>query len=302
MNGQRDELKKFKDNIGQVSVSLILPELLQKDSVLKMETKKELLIYKNGKVVLSDKEIAKLILQYKGCGRISELSKLLISIQKKVASLKEESLCSDVNDACINLGWLETAHDILDDMKLGGTPMGTRSYISLLKAYHERKMFGEAEAFLKQNKKAGLVEKMFDGESDLAKSIIPELEEEGKTVLSVVYEYNSSIYIFWKAKMIGDALNTYRKMQMMKIQPIVQTFFNMVSGYSSLEMYREITILWTDIKRNIVNGNLVVNRDLFELLILNFIQGGYFESVMEVIGYMEHGMYIDKWMFKIEFL
>ncbi|KAL7188363.1 hypothetical protein ACSBR1_038247 [Camellia fascicularis] len=113
MNGQRDELKKFKDNIDQ-----ILPELLQKDSVLKMETKKELLIYKNGKAVLGDKGIAKLILQYKGCGRISELSKLLISIQKKVASMKEESLCSDVNDACINLGWLETAHDILDVMKL----------------------------------------------------------------------------------------------------------------------------------------------------------------------------------------
>ncbi|KAL7188366.1 hypothetical protein ACSBR1_038250 [Camellia fascicularis] len=68
MNGQRDELKKFKDNIDQ-----ILPELLQKDSVLKMETKKELLIYKNGKAVLGDKGIAKLILQYKGCGRISEL-------------------------------------------------------------------------------------------------------------------------------------------------------------------------------------------------------------------------------------
>lgn len=377
MNGQRDELKKFKDHIDQVSVSLvhhyrqfydsllslhfkfndvdaasglildiyrfneslngkkyrkdpqkpclvpigshnlraglkiqILPELLQKDSVLKMETKEELLIYKNGKVVLSDKGIAKLILQYKGCGRISELSKLLISIQKKVSSLKEESLCSDVIDACINLGWLETAHDILDDMRLGGTPMGTGSYISLFRAYHERKMFGEAEALLDQNKKAGLVEKLFDeaitvsdGESDLAKSIIRELEEEGKTVLSVVYEYNSSIYFFWKAKMIGDALNTYRKMQMMKIQPIVQTFFNMVSGYSSLEMYREITILWGDIKRNIENGNLVVNRDLFQLLILNFIRGGYFERVMEVIGYMkEHGMYIDKWMFKIEFL
>ncbi|KAI7989099.1 Pentatricopeptide repeat-containing protein [Camellia lanceoleosa] len=117
--------------------------------------------------------------------------------------MKEESLCSDVNDACINLGWLETAHDILDVMKLGGTPMGTRSYISLLRAYHERKMFGEAEALLKQNKKAGLVEKMFDeaitvsdGVSDLAKSIIRELEEEGKTLLFVVYE-NQFFYLLF---------------------------------------------------------------------------------------------------------
>ncbi|CAL5441647.1 unnamed protein product [Camellia sinensis] len=168
-----------------------------------MESKEELFIYKNGKVVLSNKGMAKLILQYKGWGRISELSKLSITIQKKVASLKEDSLCSDVIDACINLGWLETAHDILDHMKLAGTPMGTRSYISLLPAYHERKMFGEAEALLKQIKKAGLVEKMSDeaitvsdGESDLAESIIWELEEEVYTVPSVVYEYNSSIYFF----------------------------------------------------------------------------------------------------------
>ncbi|KAF5935761.1 hypothetical protein HYC85_026890 [Camellia sinensis] len=66
-----------------------------------METKEELFIYKNGEVVLSNEGMAKLILQYKGCGRNSELSKLLITIQKKVASLKEDSLCSDVIDACI---------------------------------------------------------------------------------------------------------------------------------------------------------------------------------------------------------
>ncbi|KAI7987081.1 Pentatricopeptide repeat-containing protein [Camellia lanceoleosa] len=84
--------------------------------------------------------------------------------------------------------------------------MGTRSYISLLRAYHEGKMFGEAEALLKQIKKAGLVEKMSDeampvsdGESDLAESIIWELGEEVYTVSSVVYEYNSFIYFFWKS-------------------------------------------------------------------------------------------------------
>ncbi|KAL7188362.1 hypothetical protein ACSBR1_038246 [Camellia fascicularis] len=172
MNGQRDELKKFKDHIDQVSVALLHHYRQFYDSL-------------NGKVVLSNKGMAKLILQHKGCGRNSELSKLLITIQKKVASLKEDSLCSDVIDACINLGWLETAHDILDHMKLAGTPMGTRSYISLLTAYHERRMFGEAEALLKQIKKAGLVDKMSDEaitvsdeESDLAESIIWELEEE----------------------------------------------------------------------------------------------------------------------------
>ncbi|KAL6985872.1 hypothetical protein U1Q18_019244 [Sarracenia purpurea var. burkii] len=390
MNCQRDELKKFKDHIDQVSLPLIhhyrqfynsllslyfkfndvdaaselildiyrgnesvrsrknrldpqkpflvpigshnlrtglkiqiLPELLQKDFVLKMETKEELFMHKNGKVVLTNKGIARLMIQYKRSGRISELSKLLIRIQK-VGSMKEGSLCSDVVDACINLGWLETAHDILDDMELAGSPLATSSYISLLTAYAERKMFREAEALLKQIRKAGLVVNIsdemslsdidykvilshkrisVDSKSDLAESFIREMKKEERVVPSMVYELNSSIYFFWKAKMAGDALKTFKKMQEMRIQPTAQTFFNMVSGYSSLEMHREITMLWGDIKRNIENGTLVVNQDLCEFLLLNFLRGGYFERVMEAIGYMkEQGMYIDKWMLKIEFL
>uniref|UniRef100_A0A5B7AG61 Pentatricopeptide repeat-containing protein n=1 Tax=Davidia involucrata TaxID=16924 RepID=A0A5B7AG61_DAVIN len=139
--------------------------------------------------------------------------------------------------------------------------------------------------------------------SDMAESIIREMREEDNAVPFVVYEFNFSIYYFCKAKMIGDALKTYRRMQEMKIQPTVQTFVNLICGYSSLEMYREITILWGDIKRNMEDGNLVVNRDLYEFLLLNFLRGGYFERVMEIIGYMkEHGMYTDKWMYKCEFL
>lgn len=273
------------------------------------------MICKTGKIVLNNKGMAKLVIKYKRSGRISELSKLLISIQK-VGSMKEESLCSQVIDACITVGWLEIAHDILDDMELAGYPMGNSLYLSLLRAYRERNMFREVKVLRKQIWKAGLSKDMADesltlseerttstGKVDLAESFIKEMEEEEKTVASMVYELNSSIYFFWKAKMTGDALKTYRKMQETKIRPTVETFFNMVSGYSSLEMYREITILWGDIKRNMESGNLVVNRDLYEFILLNFLRGGYFERVMEVIGYMkEHGMYIDKWWLKVEFL
>ena len=95
--------------------------------------------------------------------------------------------------------------------------------------------------------------------------------------------------------MVGDASMTYRKMQAMKINSTVQTFVNMIYGYSSLEMYRQITMLWADIKMNMGSGNLVVNRDLYEFLILNFLPGGYFDRIMEVIGFMKkRGMYIDK--------
>ncbi|PRQ18446.1 putative pentatricopeptide [Rosa chinensis] len=92
-------------------------------------------------------------------------------------------------------------------------------------------------------------------------------------------------------------------MQELKIHPTEETFTCMINVYSSLGMFRNITFLWGDMKRNMDNGNLVVSRDLYEYLLLNFVRGGYFERVMEVINYMkEHSMFADKWMYRSEFL
>ncbi|KAJ0079101.1 hypothetical protein Patl1_24000 [Pistacia atlantica] len=110
-------------------------------------------------------------------------------------------------------------------------------------------MSREAEALLKQIKKAGLAVNLSD--------------EIG------ISSTNPSI-----GKMTDDALKIYRRMQAMNIQPTVQTFAYLAYGYSSLEMYRVITILWDDIKRNMATGNIAVNRDLFEIMLLNFLKGG----------------------------
>ncbi|KAJ7957810.1 Pentatricopeptide repeat [Quillaja saponaria] len=304
----------------------IAPELLQRDSVLKMGGRQELIIFRDGKLVLSSRALAKVIIGYKRGGRISELSKLLLSIQKDLCLLEGSSLCSDVIDACIQLGWLETAHDILDDMEASGAAMGWSTYVRLLAAYHRGNMFREAKALMKQMKKVGLGISLSDDtiismclsemvnkaapaktsvllcKSDPTVSLVQELRNE-EAVDTMIYEFNSSIYFFCKAKMVGDALKTYRRMQEMEIQPTVQTFANLVSGYSSLGMYRDITILWADIKRFIKSGNLLASTDLYELLLLCFLQAGYFERVMEVISHMrEHNMYIDKCMYKSEFL
>lgn len=127
-----------------------------------------------------------------------------------------------------------------------------------------------------------------------------QIEEE-----SLLYELNSSIFFFCKAKMMEDAVRTIRKMEARNIQPNSQTFIHLVNGYSSLEMYREITILWGgEIKRMVKDGgSMVPNKDLLDCLLLNFIVGGYFERVMEVISYMNgFNMYIDKWVYRKEFL
>ncbi|KAF8412482.1 hypothetical protein HHK36_000446 [Tetracentron sinense] len=305
----------------------IMPELLQKDFVLKMESRPIFVMFSNGTLSLTNKALAKLIIGYRRDGRVGELSKLLLSIQKELGLSEEASLSSDFIDACIQLGWLETAHDILDDMESANTPVGSITYRLLLIAYCKGNMFREAKALLKQMRKVGLLVNLSDqkvistcleevdinpihtkgassiGKSALAESLIREMKEEEKEMSSLVYEIDSSIYFFCKAKMMEDALETYRRMQGRKVQPTVQTFTSLVNGYSSLEMYREITILWGEIKRRIDCGDLIADRNLYEVLLWNFIRGGYFERVMEVIGYMKKkGMYTDKWKYKSEFL
>ncbi|OIV93384.1 hypothetical protein TanjilG_24104 [Lupinus angustifolius] len=296
------------------------PELLQRDSVLKVEEGREdLIFYRCGNLVLSNRALAKFIGGYKEEGRISELSKLLIGIQSELYSVAGSSLCSDVIGACIRLGWLESAHDILDDVEATGSPLGRETYVLLLSAYHKGRMQREANALLRQMKKVGLDEELLDnsidehllcvetsnplGKSDLAAALAQILKDGDRKVCPLVYEFNSSIFFFCKARMIEDALKAYRRMCKMKIQPTYQTFAFLLRGYSSLSMYREITYLWGDIKRFMRSGSLVANRDLYELLLMNFLQGGYFERVMEVIGLMkDHNMYTDKWIYKNEFL
>lgn len=303
----------------------VMPELLQKDSILRVKHKQELVMFRSGKFLLSNRALAKLVNGYRRHGRTTDLSKLLLCMQQDFHVLGQPSFCSVVIDACIRLGWLEMAHDILDDMDAAGAPIGSTLHMALLKAYYCREMFKEAKALLRKMRKAGFVVNLSDenhemvdtaclseaannassssSKSDLIDFLVREMREEQKAIPSVVYELNSSIYYFCKAKMMEDALKTYKRMQHKKIQPTVQTFSYLIDGFSSLGMYRDITILWGDIKRNMGSKNLEVSRDLYEVLHLNFLRGGYFERAMEVIGYMkERNMYCDKWMYKDEFL
>jgi hypothetical protein len=105
------------DNLKTALKLQIVPDILQMDSVLKAEGKRELVIFRNGKLAVSDRALAKLINGCKRGGKISDPSNLLLGIQKKSHSFAGPSLCSNVIGACINLGWLEMAHDILDDLE-----------------------------------------------------------------------------------------------------------------------------------------------------------------------------------------
>lgn len=310
--GQRESLKYCTVSIGSDNMKMGLkllfqPQQLQKDVVYKVDIKQDLVFYRDGKFVLSNKGLAKLVVGYKNSGRINELSKLLVSIENMLSSSEDSSPCCDVIDACIHLGWLVTAHDILEDLESEKYSIRESSYESLLKGYYDEKMQREAEGLVRQMRRMNISDSDLKEssicESDLANSIVQNMRDEAKEVPFLVHEYNSSIYFFTKAGMMEDARLTYRKMQKTKTQPNASTFFHLIRGYSSLGMYREITVLWGDLKRSMETQNTVYYRELYELLVLNFIRGGYFERVMEVIGFMmKNGMFLDKLCYKTEFL
>ncbi|KAL6183528.1 hypothetical protein ACLB2K_044939 [Fragaria x ananassa] len=348
LNGQREEIKNYKCYIDQVSAPFVQHYRQFYDSLLSLH-------FKFNDVVAA----SELILQM-----CDDRKSLPIQRDKKnsqrsyLVPIGSHNLKSGLNmqivpellqkDSVLKLeGWLETAHDILDDMEAAGTPMGYGTFMSLLTAYYKGKLVPEAKALLKQMRKAGLLVSLSDemvastclsvvdtsacctsassstSKSDLANALVQELRDEEETpsrvsdlvnalvqetrdekeeISSRVYQFNSSINFFCKAKMIDDALKTYKRMQELKIYPTELTFTYMIKVYSSLGMFRNITFLWGDMKRNMENGNLVVSRDLYEYLLLDFLRGGYFERVMEVISYMKkHGMFADKWMYRSEF-
>lgn len=105
----------------------------------------------------------------------------------------------------------------------------------------------------------------------------------GECCSSQHYEFNSSIYFFFLAKMVSLALKTCRRIQEMKFQPTLQTLSNPVYEHFFSRNESFITIMRGHIKRNWGIGNLVIR--------------------VMAIGYMEeNGMQTDMWMGASEFL
>ncbi|KAJ0232945.1 Pentatricopeptide repeat-containing protein [Hirschfeldia incana] len=283
----------------------ISPMVLQRDSSLGVDSEATFVSYADSKLGITNKTLAKLVYGYKRRGDLPELSKILLSVGGS-------RLCADVVDACVGIGWLEGAHDILDDMDSAGSPMDLATYRKVLSGYYKSKMVRNAEVLLRQMTKAGLITDPSDEVTVLPECETTELREllvqeinagEQTKVPSTLYELNSSLYYFCKAKMQVDAVTTYRKIQKMKLPATVQSFWILIDMYSSLGMHREMTVTWGDIKRNMASRDLEVTQDLLEKLVVNFLRGGYFERVMEVISCMkEKGMYNDLPMYKKEYL
>lgn len=101
---------------------------------------------------------AKLVKAFLEADKISALASFLVKASKEDSPVSvESSFVVQVINACISLGLLEQAHDLLDEMRFSGIRVGSSIYSSLLKAYcKEGQHEDDITALLKDAQQAGI--------------------------------------------------------------------------------------------------------------------------------------------------
>ena len=123
----------------------------------KLRMQVELITTEHG--ILQPTEIiyVKLVKAFLEVGKTKELAEFLIKTEKEDSSVSNDnSVLAHVINSCISLGWLDQAHDLIDEMRLAGVRTGSSVYSSLLKAYCKVNRAGEVAALLRDARKAGI--------------------------------------------------------------------------------------------------------------------------------------------------
>ncbi|KAG9439971.1 hypothetical protein H6P81_020136 [Aristolochia fimbriata] len=215
----------------------IEPDILERHISVNMKSSDMYVMYVDGKLVVSNKALARVISEFIRVEKVTEISKLLIGIEKEICFPEKSRLSSDVVDTLVQLGWLEAAHDILDDLESAGVSLELDVYKLLVRTYSKEHKFKEAKVLLRQMRKIGWLKNFWDEEAISAcleqdKNAIPEYGSIKKSSLAyflsigskeidpqppLSYEFNSSIHCF--SKMIKDALKAFQKFQLRKLYP-----------------------------------------------------------------------------------
>jgi pentatricopeptide repeat protein len=132
-------------------------EKLQAQPLVKVSNHVELVSFENRILIPNHKAYAKLVKGYLEANRVNDLAEFLVKVHREEGPVSiENSISAQVIDACVAMGWLEQAHDIIDEMNAAEIPVGIGVYSSLLKAYCKAQRPMEVATLLKEVRKAGL--------------------------------------------------------------------------------------------------------------------------------------------------
>ncbi|CAH9065606.1 unnamed protein product [Cuscuta epithymum] len=132
-------------------------EELLDDLVVKLQNQIKFITSENGILKPSESVYVKLVKAFLEAGRTQDLVAFLIKAEKEDSPVSvDDSVLVQSIHTCISLGWLELAHDLLDEMRLAGVKTGSSVYSSLMKAYCQEKRTGEVMSLLRDARRAGV--------------------------------------------------------------------------------------------------------------------------------------------------
>ncbi|CAM0951705.1 unnamed protein product [Alopecurus aequalis] len=124
----------------------------------KLQEQVELVKSEHGFLHPTETMYAKLVKAFLEADKISALASFLVKASKEDSHVSvESSFVVQVISACISVGLLEQAHDLLDEMRFSGIRVGSSIYSSLLKAYcKEGHHEDDITALLRDAQQAGI--------------------------------------------------------------------------------------------------------------------------------------------------
>ncbi|KAJ7972764.1 Pentatricopeptide repeat-containing protein [Quillaja saponaria] len=236
----------------------------------------DLITTEHGILQPTERIYVKLVKTFLEAGKMKDLAEFLIKAEKADSPLSSDnSALVHVINSCISLGWLDQAHDLLDEMRLAGIRTGSSVYASLLRAYCQANRAGEVTSLLRDARKAGI-------------------------------QLDSSSYeaLIQSRRLMQDAEKALKKMRSLGHTPNAQTFHSMVTGYAAIGgKYLEVTELWGEMKSLASSISMNFDQELLDSVLYTFVRGGFFARANEVVEMMEKGnMFIDKYKYRTLFL
>ncbi|GAB4841116.1 hypothetical protein Ancab_021859 [Ancistrocladus abbreviatus] len=290
----------------------------------------EIIATERGILQPTERTYVKLAKAFLESGKIRELAEFLIKAEKEdsPASADDSALVHVIN-CCISLGWLDQAHDLLDEMRFSGITASSSVFSSLLKAYCKENRTPEATSLLKEVRKAGIqldsscyealiqsrvLQKDTQGALHLFKEMkeakitragreefdmlvkgCAESSEAGLMVAKLLHEIKEGEredcgVHDWNNRLMNDAEKALKKMRSLGRTPNVQTFHSMVTGYAAIGgKYTEVAELWGEMQALACSAPLKFDQELLDSVLYTFVRGGFFVRANEVVEMMERG-------------
>jgi len=123
----------------------------------KLQMRVDLITTKHGILQPTETIYVKLVEAMLEAGKTKDLAVFLLKAERDDSPFSNDnSALVHVINACISLGWLDQAHDLLDEMRLAGVRTGSSVYSSLLKAYCRANRVADVTSLLRDARIAGI--------------------------------------------------------------------------------------------------------------------------------------------------